>query len=443
MVDPPANLRPVRRRRRLPARFWRLLLLTFLLVSLSTEGLTAESTFQLELGALTAHRRFDWVAWEGGALVEEAGRWLQSRLSPIDLVTAAADHDQSQTLVLTYLARQQQIFALEDQIKANYARLRAGRQSPANAPGLAEMEQALTTLQQVQTSQAAQVEQILAAQVAAVLADEGLGQEGEVWPPVTFRFNNLPTYLIISPRNEIRQLPSVYLLPDMPEGERIALEARIEAQLDVSALVTDVGGIGSWPTLVAGPFSLDYTVDTVAHEWSHTYLALHPLGMHYSDSQDLTAMNETVASIVGEEIARLVIERFYPAEAPSIVPDQPTPSVPPPSVETEAEDFNGAMRRIRLHIDDLLAQGQIEAAENYMDEERLKLVAKGHNLRRLNQAYFAFHGSYATGPAAVDPIGPWLRALRAQSPSIKDFIEQVAQMDSRSDLLSALGLSEP
>jgi hypothetical protein len=154
-------------------------------------------------------------------------------------------------------------------------------------------------------------------------------------------------------------------------------------------------------------------------------------------------MNETVASIVGEEIARLVIERFYPAQAPLPAADQPARPMPSPPTEPEPEDFNTAMRRIRLHVDDLLAQGQVETAEAYMEQERLKLVAQGHNLHRLNQAYFAFHGSYATGPAAVDPIGPWLRALRAQSPSFKDFMEQVAQMDSRTDLLTALGLNEP
>ena len=73
-----------------------------------------------------------------------------------------------------------------------------------------------------------------------------------------------------------------------------------------------------------------------------------------------------------------------------------------------------------------------------MEAERKKLVEAGHNLRRLNQAYFAFHGSYATSPASVDPIGPWLRQLRAQSGSLKAFLETASQLRSLDDLLDVL-----
>jgi hypothetical protein len=101
------------------------------------------------------------------------------------------------------------------------------------------------------------------------------------------------------------------------------------------------------------------------------------------------------------------------------------------------------MRRIRLHVDELLAKGRVVEAEDYMEQERQKLVAAGHRLRRLNQAYFAFHGSYATSPASVDPIGPWLRQLRAQSGSLKGFLDQVSRMRSLEDLLRAVGESGP
>jgi hypothetical protein len=96
------------------------------------------------------------------------------------------------------------------------------------------------------------------------------------------------------------------------------------------------------------------------------------------------------------------------------------------------------MRRIRLRVDDLLAEGRVSEAEEYMEAERQKLVDKGYYLRRLNQAYFAFHGSYATSPTSVDPIGPWMRQLRAQSDSLQDFLNQVAEMRSLDDLLKTL-----
>jgi hypothetical protein len=300
---------------------------------------------------------------------------------------------------------------------------------------VAPLETELADLQRQQQADGARVERAMAAQVSQVLAAEGLARGSQVWPPVTFRFNNMPTYLILSPRDEIRVYRGVYLLPDVPEAERASLEAAIEARLDMSALVADVGGVGSWPTMVIDRASLRSLFDIVAHEWTHTYLLMRPLGLRYGDNRDLTTMNETVASLVGGEVADLVMARYYPELAPPPV----TPSRPLPEAnQSVREDFNQAMRRIRLHVDELLTQGRVAEAEAYMEAERQKLVAAGYNLRRLNQAYFAFHGSYATSPASVDPIGPWMRQLRARSGSLKAFLDQVARMRSLDDLLRAM-----
>jgi hypothetical protein len=229
----------------------------------------------------------------------------------------------------------------------------------------------------------------------------------------------------------------------MPTAGRIDLEGEIESRWDVSALVDNLGGIGSWPTMVIKRASLRSLIDIIAHEWTHNYLLLRPLGLHYSDSRDLTTMNETVASMVGAEVADLVLARFYPEFLPPPTPEPETPSPKPdPQINPEEEDFNQAMRRIRLRVDELLAEGRVDEAESYMEAERQKLVEKGYYLRRLNQAYFAFHGSYATSPASIDPIGPWMRQLRAESNSLKTFVERVAEMDSLDDLLHTLGVEE-
>jgi len=53
------------------------------------------------------------------------------------------------------------------------------------------------------------------------------------------------------------------------------------------------------------------------------------------------------------------------------------------------------MRETRIRVDKLLAQGRIEEAEAYMEERRQEFVAHGYYIRKLNQAYFAFHGAYA------------------------------------------------
>jgi hypothetical protein len=421
------------------------LLLTILALVLTTASIPSEKAFDLRLSPFVDDRRFDWVGWETNAVLEEIDWRLSGRPisddqgSEISLVKGRDE-------VLAFLDRQRAIAELENRIRDELAHL--PQPSPASpfegapilSPSVAPLERELDELWRVQELAAPRVERIMAAQAAQVLADEGLGRDDRVWPPVTFRFNDLPTYLVISPRDGIRNYRGIYMVPDIPATERAGLETAVEEALDVSALVVDVGGIGSWPTMVIDDASLRSLFDIVAHEWTHTYLLLRPLGLNYNEGRDLTTMNETVASIVGGEVADLVIARYYP----ELVPPPVTAPVAAPEPPAEArastgEDFNQAMRRIRLHVDELLAEGHVEEAEAYMEAERQKLAAKGYSLRRLNQAYFAFHGSYATSPASVDPIGPWLRQLRAQSGSLKYFLDTVARMRSLDDLLRALG----
>lgn len=443
-----------------PQRLWwyfvrlgRIVLLVILLLTLTSESLPPEQAFDLHLGALTAEKRFDWLGWETGALAEEAAWWLHGRHRLVkDASANSGGLTSRETLqkaeVLAFIERQHQIATLEDRIRGEYAQLpqggpaALGAQSIPLPPALQALEAELEVLYQEQQSAARRAERILADQVGQILIAEGFGRRGRVWPPVTFRFNDMPTYLIVSPRDEIYQYRGVYLLPDMPEGDRVRLEAQIEADLNVSALIENVGGIGSWPTMIADPISLPSLLDTIAHEWAHNYLVFYPLGQHYSDSPDLTTMNETVASLAGFEIAELVMARFYPEFLPpseTTTPEVITQSqIEEKPALPQEETFDQAMRRIRLRVDALLAEKKVVEAEAYMEAERQKLVDQGHYLRKLNQAFFAFHGSYATSPASVDPIGPWLRQLRAHHETLKGFVDQVAQMSNLDDLLQVL-----
>ena len=62
----------------------------------------------------------------------------------------------------------------------------------------------------------------------------------------------------------------------------------------------------------------------------------------------------------------------------------------------------------------------------------------GYAIRKLNQAYFAFHGSYAVGAAATDPIGGKLRLLRRQAGDLVEFLRTVAKFSEPGDLDAAL-----
>ena len=93
-------------------------------------------------------------------------------------------------------------------------------------------------------------------------------------------------------------------------------------------------------------------------------------------------------------------------------------------------DFAAEMRKTRLRAEKMLADGDIEGAEAFMEERRRLFVSQGYNIRKINQAYFAFHGSYATGAASVSPIGEQMRELRNRSGSVGEFLKAVAGFGS-------------
>jgi hypothetical protein len=158
-------------------------------------------------------------------------------------------------------------------------------------------------------------------------------------------------------------------------------------------------------------------------------------------------MNETTASISGDEVGQWVLEKYYP----ELLASQPSrslimysePSFPPAasSNDTPPFDFRAEMHETRVTADKLLAEGKIEEAEAYMERRRQVFWENGYLLRKLNQAYFAFHGAYADvpgGAAGEDPVGPAVRALRARSDSLVDFINTIAWMTSFEELQKAI-----
>jgi hypothetical protein len=187
---------------------------------------------------------------------------------------------------------------------------------------------------------------------------------------------------------------------------------------------------------------LRWILDTIAHEWTHNYLTLRPLGINYTTTPELRTMNETTASIAGGEVGTYVLHKHYPellASSPS--PEQVSFNgelLPPGSFQEPVPfDFRAEMHETRVTADELLAEGKIEGAEAYMEQRRAVFWENGFLLRKLNQAYFAFHGAYADSPggaAGQDPVGPAVRALREQSNSLADFINTIAWMTSFDEL---------
>jgi len=226
----------------------------------------------------------------------------------------------------------------------------------------------------------------------------------------------------------------ITLQQDLKVEEMESIEEGVD-KLGVSSLVVELGGLGAtYPTFVTNNASLQFTINTATEEWLHQYLVFKPLGFLYlldvtgiARNYEIATMNETVAGMVSKEIGAIVSQKYYPGYGNS-AQQQPEPEF----------DFNREMREIRRTVDIYLAQGEITQAEEFMEQKRQYLVSMGYPIRKLNQAYFAFHGTYADRPTSISPIGVELKKLREQSASLKDFLDTAAAMTSRQDLSASI-----
>ena len=96
------------------------------------------------------------------------------------------------------------------------------------------------------------------------------------------------------------------------------------------------------------------------------------------------------------------------------------------------------MQKTRMQAEALLSAGNIEEAEEYMEERRQVFVANQYLIRKLNQAYFAFHGTYAASAASTSPIGDQVQELRDRSESLEDFLNTVSRFSTYQEFLDHL-----
>ncbi len=344
--------------------------------------------------------------------------------------------EQGQAVLTDYFQQVDDINVLRSEINTIYAD--PNIRDPENqAAGKAAQ---LSTLEKENEILAALSESVLQQQVSTVAADLGLAAGGQLIPPLLYRMTPLPLALIISPRDVIRQDADISLTADLSVEKMVELEQQIEQNENVSALVVNIGGVGIYPTMVLRTTNLSWMIETIAHEWVHNFLTLRPMGMLYMHTPQLRTMNETTASLAGREIAIEVYKRWYPQFVPVETPpsQQTSPEQPAAPEEPPPFDFNNEMHETRITVDEMLANGKIEEAEKYMEARRLFFWENGYQLRRINQAYFAFYGAYADQPggqAGEDPVGPAVRKLRQQSDSLAQFLNRISWMTSFDRLL--------
>ncbi len=408
--------------------FVALVLLVVVAGGLLWRQFSPSSPIQRQISRQVKPYRFDMAAYEAraiGGMVTATLRRPGARLTP----------EEQKTLVQNYVALAGRTRRLDAAINRIYADPAQTDPDAASAALRAQLQQARALLHRSRPL----AEAILQKQVGETLKDMGLVTAGRLWPPLVFRFSALPNYLVVSPRDRIELMAGVHLRPDLDTPQKVDIEENVAQKFGVSALVEPLGGLGVWPTMVTNEADLSWILDTISHEWLHTYMAFHPLGWHMFDTPEMDTINETVATIVGEEVGAEAAWRYYGIPKPKPQPLPATPAkLPPP--DPNKFDFRLEMRRTRLQVDDLLAAGRVDEAEAYMEARRQVFVQHGYAIRKLNQAYFAFHGSYATTGAATDPIGPKLRELRSLTPDLAAFVHTVQRISKPEDLDALLAV---
>lgn len=385
--------------------------------------------------AFTRQIEFNYVSWMSNAAI------IKIRAASVGIPYSLNNESQKQ-IVNENLRVTQSILEKEYQLAQIYADPAIADKELASESLRAELDKQYAR----QSELAPLAEAILQEQVAQVLAELGLTSAGQPLPNVWYHSTPLPMALIISPRDHIEQTANISVDTNLTIDQQAQLEESIDEKLNTSSLVVNIGGVGVYPTMVMRTTDLNWMLNTIAHEWIHNYLTLRPLGLSYNETPELRTMNETTASIAGDEIGALVIERFYPERMAALQPDPNESNASLPSLSlisfplehpTPGDflrppfDFRAQMHETRITTDTLLAEGKIEEAEAYMEERRLVFLQNGYLLRKINQAYFAFHGAYADSPggaAGEDPVGPAVRSLREQSESLADFVNTISWM---------------
>jgi len=391
-------------------------------------GCGAADDFGGDLDEALEPHRFNLVGWEVETLFDELSRWLASGSRPSGGEAG---------IVVDYFNRVAQENALLGQLERDSDILIIEQQAALTA----QLEE-VTLLRQVMERKA---QLVLEAQIKQTAAEFGIFNPlDSFWnwnvgfPPVKLTLQPPPKLLVVSSRAVIERLTTVTLKNSLNLEEVHLLEEKVEG-LGVSALVVELGGIATYPSFVSNKYGLQFAIYTAVEEWLHQYLFFRPLGARYGLNElgfnqpyEIIVMNETLAGMASQEIGNRLIADYYADYFP--LPDDGG------GQNGGGEDpFVVAMRRIRQEVDRLLGLGEIELAEQFMRESRDKLEAEGYYIRKLNQAYFAFYGSYSDSPAFPNPIYEDLLVLRSESEALSEFLQTASAFTSREELAERAG----
>ena len=366
------------------------------------------------LDIATSPYKFRLVQWELDNLPDKWWDLLAGALP-----WASRDDANPNQLLVEFTALAQELRHAEFELERLAAR---GATDPSL--GRDDAQRRVATLQRELDALSPRAQTALEAEINIALEQQDLASRwGTVFPPVDLVFTGAPLVLVVSPRDRIERQDSMLLDTRIKVSEMERLEDELLRKQDSAALVLRAGGVASYPSMVNASGGLYNVVVTAVHEWLHHYWFFRPLGWNYFSNATMTTLNETAADLAGKELGAMVYENITGQPPPQALHPEHDGTHDHPG----AFNFFDEMRETRLEVDRLLEQKRIPEAEAYMEERRQVFVENGYTLRKLNQAYFAFHGAYGTSPSSISPIQGQVELVRAHTTSVGEFVHVMSQ----------------
>lgn len=280
-----------------------------------------------------------------------------------------------------------------------------------------------------------EIEEFIETTLSNVIYNENIDFIGGIqFPPVDIRLIELPKLLVISPRNKIINLDDVLIKPNITTNNILRVEEDILNQENLSAIILNIGGIATYPSSIPRNKNIKDVFIISAHEWMHHYLFFTKLGQNMFKSEEMRILNETLASKVSEELYIHIVEYLNQNYNFKIKDDFD-------KIETDninTFNFRNEMMETRIKTELLLKENKIIDAENYMENQRLIFVKNGYNIRKLNQAYFAFYSSYADSSASNTTIGNELNEFRNYFPDLENYILEITTVSNYEEFKNKL-----
>ena len=273
-------------------------------------------------------------------------------------------------------------------------------------------------------------EQFLEENISSAIQSEQVNIFDNIfYVPVDLSLEKTPKLLVISPRDKIYRQEDKLLNSNISLVAINNMELSLLEENNLSAIVVPTGGVSTYPSIVSEG-DLLYILQTAAHEWLHNYLALFPLGRSYFTSTDMQSINETICDIFGNEVGIIAYEKIMDRKIDNEI--NQTKKI------NKEFNFDKFMKETRLVVEKLLSEGKILESESFMDEQRMVLSSNGYDIRKINQAYFAFYGTYGGNPESSNNYYDNLIQIRKRYKNLGDMIHDIKYSDNIEKIYSLL-----